>query len=113
MPSAEDAVEARVAAYDGAEFIITRRRWLHILDRHTELGTMLEAVVDTAAAPDEVFLDPRGSLHLIKRVQNAPADFLVLIARKKASKTYLITAYLVGLKRKERRYQKFRKLPLS
>lgn len=113
MTSAEDPIEAKVVAFDGAEFIITRRRWLHIIDRHAELRTMLKEVVAATSEPDEVFLDPRESLHIIKRLQNAPTDFLVLIARKKASKTYLITAYLVGLKRKERRYRKFRKLPPS
>lgn len=113
MTSAGEEIETRVEAFDGTEFIITRRRWLHILDRHAELGGMLPAMRATASGPDEVFLDMRGTLHLVKALNEAAAGFLILIARKEGSKTYLVTAYLMGAKRKKRRYQTFKKLPLS
>lgn len=106
----DNATEARVTSFDDNESIITRRRWLHIVDRHKELGTMIEKVKNAASAPDEVFVDPRGVLHLVKSLKNAQTDFLVLIARQSGSETYLITAYLTSARRKERRYRKFRRL---
>ncbi len=105
-----DTMEAKLRVFDGSDFIVTRRRWLHILDRHKELRRMLDAVKSTASEPDEVFVNPRGNLHLIKKLKEAETDFLVLICRKSDSETYLITAYLTGASRKERRYRKFRKL---
>lgn len=45
---------------------------------------------------------------MTKRVRNTSAVFLVLIARREALKTYLVTASLVGVKRNERRCRKFR-----
>ncbi len=71
---------------------------------------MLDAVKTTASEPDEVFVDPRGDLHLIKKLKEEETDFLVLIARRSGSETYLITAYLTGARREERRLRKFRKL---
>ena len=73
----------------------------------------MEVLKATASSPDEVFVDPRGTLHLMKGLKEDVADFLVLIARKESSKTYLVTAYLIGAKRKKRRYRKFKKLTLS
>ena len=74
---------------------------------------MLEAVTRTASAPDELYADPRGTLHLIQSLSEEPADLLVVIARRTNSRTHLIPAYQIGLKRKERRYRKFKRLPLS
>ena len=113
VANADEEIEARVGAFDGTEFIVSRRRWLHILDRHAELGGMIEVMKAIALGPDEVFVDPRGTLHLVKGSKEATADFLVVIARKEGSKTYLVTAYPISAKRKKRRYRKFKKLPLS
>jgi hypothetical protein len=106
-----DDIEARTVAFDGSQFIITSKRWLHIIDRHPELRTMLEEIKDAASAPDQVFLDLRGSMHLIKRLYNAQSDFLAVIVRKRGLETHLITAYLLGSKRKIRGYRRFKKLP--
>lgn len=113
MTSEDEEIEARKSRFDGTEFIITRRRWLHVLDRHAELAGMIETLEQAASHPDEVFLDPRGTLHLLRRLNENADDSVVLIARRKGSKTYLVTAYLIGAKRKKRRYGKFRKLRLS
>jgi hypothetical protein len=110
VPNTDDEIEARLTAFDGTEFIITRRRWLHIVDRHPELRGMMKSIIDTASAPDEVFLDPRGSLHLGKGLKDARTSFLVVIARRAGLKTYLITAYPTGRKRMERRSRKFKRL---
>ena len=70
-------------------------------------------VMLTAASPDEAYADAEGTLHLLKRIEGGPSEFLVVVARKRESKTYLVTAHLIGLKRKRRGYRKFRKLALS
>ena len=113
MASENDPIEATASSFDRTHFIVTRRRWLHILDRHAELRDMMKVVLSTASVPDEVFVDERGTLHLVKRLHGMVSDFLVLIARKSDSKTYLVTTYYMNSKRKERRYRKFKKLTLS
>ncbi len=109
----EEDSELTTRAHDGSRFILTKRRWLHIVDRHGELRTLLESIGFAAESPDEIFTDSRGMSHLVKRLHDAPSDFLILIARKETSTTYLVTAYLMGSKRKERRYRKFKKQTLS
>ena len=113
MPEAEGEIEGRAQAFDGTDFIIGKRRWAHILDRHPELATMKELILDAASRPDEAFQDPRGSVHLVKSLEAGTSDYLVLILRKAGLKDYLVTSYLMGDKRKKRRYRQFKKLQLS
>lgn len=113
MVSENDPIEASTSSFDKTRFIVTRRRWLHILDRHVELRDMMRVVLSAASVPDEVFIDKRGALHLVKSLRGMVSDFLVVIAQKSDSKTYLVTAYYMNSKRKERRYRKFKKLTLS
>lgn len=42
VTGADEEIEARATTFDGTEFVISRRRWLHILDRHSELRGMIE-----------------------------------------------------------------------
>lgn len=113
MPEADEEVEDRVRSFDGADFIISKRRWAHIIDRHSELAAKKELILDAASYPDEAFQDPRGSIHLVKSLEAGASDYLVLILRKVNVKDYLVTAYLMSDKRKTRRYRKFKRLPLS
>lgn len=53
---------------------------------------MTEIVLTTASAPDEVFMDQRGTMHLVKRLQGMVSEFLGVNARNIDSKTYLVTA---------------------
>ena len=96
-----------------AQVVVDHERWRHVLDRHPELDEMLEAVNDLIKAPDEVFVDPHDTFHLIKKLTDGPSDFLVAIVRRNGPKVRLITAYCTNVRRKERRYRKFRKLALS
>ncbi len=112
MPEADEEVEDRVRSFDGADFIISKRRWAHIIDRHSELAAM-ELILDAASYPDEAFQDPRGCIRLVKSLEAGASDYLVLILRKVNVKDYLVTAYLMSDKRKTRRYRKFKRLPLS
>ena len=113
MASENDPIEATTSSFDRTRFIVTRMRWLHILDRHAELRGMMKVLLSAASDPDEVFMDRRGTLHFVKSLQGMVSDFLVVIARKSDSKTYLVTAYYMNSKGKERRYRKFKKLALS
>ncbi len=113
MSSEDDRIEGTISSFDETLFIITRRRWQHILDRHPELHDMLQVVLSAASAPDEVFTDPRGILHLVKKLEGMASDFLAVIARQSNSKAYLVTAFYMNTKRKERGHWKFKKLTLS
>jgi hypothetical protein len=113
VAKADEAIEAQTRGFDGKEFIISRRRWGHILDRHPELATMANLILGAASFPDEAFEDPRGLMHLVKSLKGGASDYLVLIVRSSGMKDYLVTAYLIGAKRKTRRYRKFKRLRLS
>jgi hypothetical protein len=109
----DEEVQATAEAYDGSDFVITKRRWRHAIDRHPEMEGLLEAFLFVAKSPDEAYVDPRGTIHLLKALKDATSDFLVVVVRKEAHKTYLVTAYPVGNRRKKRGYRVFRKLALS
>ncbi len=92
--------------YDGTPFIIIKRRWIHVLDHHPELSDSLDIIIEAIKKPDEVYIDPRGIYHILKRARKY-SDYLVVICRKHEEKTYLTTAYYTSSKRKERRYRKY------
>jgi len=72
---------------------------------------MKSEILETASRPDEVYTDnPVETLHLVKGLENSVSDFLVVVARKIDSKTYLVTAYFMNAEKKRRRYRKFKKL---
>jgi hypothetical protein len=60
-----------------AQVVVDHERWRHALDRHPELDEMLEAVDDLIKAPDEIFVDPHDTFHLVKKLTDGPSDFLV------------------------------------
>lgn len=113
MDTASSEAQARGKAYDGTAFVITKRRWRHTIDRHPELERLLDGVLAVVASPDEVYEDPRGSIHLLKALKSAPSDFLAVIVRREDRETYLVTAYSIGSRRMKRRYRAFKKLPHS
>ena len=111
MARAGEEIEAR-GRFGGSEFIVSSGRWAHILDRHPELRGMTTIVKAAASRPDEVYADERGTLHLLKALQAAPSDLLVLIVRNEDGKI-LVTAYFMDSKRKTRGYRRFKKRQLS
>jgi hypothetical protein len=113
MDTADDSTQARGKAYDGSDFVITKRRWRHTIDRHPELERLIDAVLQGVESPDEAYVDRRGTIHLLKALKGGPSDFLVVVVRKEARETYLVTAYGMGSRRKKRGYRAFKKLPLS
>jgi hypothetical protein len=86
LTSEDEEIEKRGDCFNGTEFIISRRRWLHVLDRHAELAGMTETLEAAASSPDEVFLDPHGTLHMLRRLSRASDDSVVLIARRRSRK---------------------------
>ena len=98
--------------YDGTEFVITKKRWAHVLEHHPELSNSLNIILEAVRNPDEVYIDPRGTYHILRRARKY-SDYIVIISKKREAKTYLTTAYYTSLKRKERRYRTYTRQKLS
>jgi hypothetical protein len=98
-------------AFDGTKVVLRQERWRHIVLRHPELKNAAALILDAVAHPDEVYVDPTGAYHALKK-GNAVTDFLVVIYRVE-DEGYIRTAYYTSNLRKTRRYKKFRKLKPS
>jgi hypothetical protein len=68
-------------------------------------------ILDAVTQPDEVYVDPTGAFHALKRVPTV-SDFPVVIYGVNGE-AYIRTAYFTSNSRKTRRYKKFRKLKPS
>jgi hypothetical protein len=98
-------------AFDGTKVVLKQERWHHIVLRHPELKNAAELILDVVAHPDEVYVDPTGAFHALKRVSDI-SDFLVVIYSVN-DEGYIRTAYFTSTIRKTRRYKTFRKLKPS
>ena len=98
-------------AFDGTKVVLKQQRWRHIILRHPELKNASELILDVIAHPDEVYVDPTGAFHALKRVSSV-SDFLVVIYSVN-HEGYIRTAYYTSNTRKTRRYKAFRKLTHS
>lgn len=58
----EDSITGML--YDGTDFIITNKRWIHVLEHHPELRDSMEVALEAVRNPDECYLDPRGCIIL-------------------------------------------------
>ncbi|MCW4003807.1 MAG: DUF2283 domain-containing protein [Candidatus Bathyarchaeota archaeon] len=65
-------------AFDGTNVALRQKRWRHIVLRHPELKNAVALILDTVAHPDEVYVDPTGAFHALRRVGDV-SDFLVVI----------------------------------
>ena len=95
-------------AFDGTKVVLSQERWRHIVLRHPELKNAAELILDVVAHPDEVYIDPTGAFHALKRAKSV-SDFLVVIYSVE-DEGYIRTAYYTSKLRKVRRYKAFRKL---
>jgi hypothetical protein len=95
-------------AFDGTKVVLSQERWRHIVLRHPELKNAYELIIETISHPDEVYIDPTGAFHALKRVK-AVTDFLVVIYSVNGE-GYIRTAYYTSNIRKTRRYKTFKKL---
>ncbi len=95
-------------AFDGTKVVLRQERWRHIILRHPKLKNATELILDAVAHPDEVYVDPTGAFHALKRVSGV-SDFLVVIYSVN-DEGYIRTAYYTSNIRKTRRYKAFRKL---
>ena len=95
-------------AFDGTRVVLRQERWRHIVLRHPELKNSPKLILEVVAHPDEVYLDPTGAFHALKRV-NGVTDFLVVIYSVN-DEGYIRTAYYTSNTRKKRRYKAFKKL---
>ena len=97
----------------GFKVILTKERWEHIIARHPELEDKIEKILETVMRPDEAYEDPTGAIHVLKRQIGDVSDYFVVIYIKEKENFYIRTAYYTSLKRKQRRYKRFKKLKLS
>ena len=100
-----------VVAFDGTRVLLSDAKWRHIILRHPEVENAKILLLHAVAAPDEVYVDVTGEIHVLKRV-NTVSDFLVVIYSVNGE-GYIRTAYYTSIKRKTRRYRLFRKLKPS
>jgi hypothetical protein len=98
-------------AFDGKKVVLSQERWRHIILRHPELKSASELILEVVAHPDELYIDPTGAFHALKRV-NGLSDFLVVIYSVN-DEGYIRTAYYTSNMRKTRRYRAFKKLKPS
>ncbi len=104
---------SEIIAFNGTKVVLTEERWKHILVRHSELENKINRVMDTVVRPDESYIDPTGAVHALKRLVDEVSEYLVVIYRKTDGEGYIRTAYYMNLKRKQRRYRRFRRLKPS
>jgi hypothetical protein len=102
-----------VIAFDGTKVLLTEERWKHIVLRHPELENKFSLVLDTVANPDNVYVDPAGAFHALKRLHGEVSDYLVVIYCKEKGEGYIRTAFYTSYRRKVRRYRQFKKLKPS
>ena len=100
-----------IIAFDGTKVVLSQEHWRHIILRHPELKNAAELILEIVAYPDEVYVDPTGAFHALKRVRGI-SDFIVAIYSVN-HEGYIRTAYFTSNIRKTRRYKAFRKLKLS
>lgn len=98
-------------AFDGTRVILKPERWRHIILRHPELKNADRLILEAVAHPDEVYVDPTGAYHALKRISTV-SDFIVVIYSVE-DEGYIRTAYYTSKTRKTRRYREFRKLKPS
>ena len=104
---------SEIIAFNGTKVVLTEERWKHILVRHSELENKINRVMEAVMRPDESYVDPTGAIHTLKRLIDEVSDYLVVIYRKTDREGYIRTAYYMSLKRKQRRYRRFRRLKPS
>ena len=97
-------------AFDGTKVVLTEERWKHIIVRHPKLKNKITVIMRTVTEPDETYVDPTGAIHVLKRLIQEVSDYIVVIYFKKNREGYIRTAYYISLKRKRRRYKRFRRL---
>lgn len=100
-------------AFNGAKIFLTEERWKHIVLRHPELENKLSLILDTVANPDEVYIDPAGTFHALKKLHGEVSDYIVVIYYKENREGYIRTAFYTSYRRKARRYRQFKKLKPS
>jgi len=104
---------SEIIAFDGTKVFLTNERWKHIILRHPELENKINRALETVSHPDEAYADPAGAIHALKRLIHEVSDYLVVIYHKENREGYIRTAYYTNLRRKQRRYRRFKRLKAS
>ena len=76
---------------------LTEERWRHVVDRHPEMGSLREEVLETLAGPDMIQRGDFGELLALKLYSETPLGekFLVVAYREVSPEDgFILTAYL-------------------
>lgn len=76
---------------------LTTERWSHIIDRHPEMVTQRDRVLETVSKPEIIQAGDFGELLAIRLYEKTPLTrkFLVVAYREAAADDgYILTAYL-------------------
>lgn len=65
-------------AFDGTVVVLKQERLRHIVFRHPELKNGAALILFAVSHPDEVYIDPTGAFHALKRVSEI-SDYIVVI----------------------------------
>ena len=76
--------------------------------RHPEVLRYEETILKTVEEPDEIYVDERGGIHSIKRIDKD--HFLAVIYELEKDEGFIRTAYIISQRRKKRRYNELRSL---
>jgi len=79
---------SEVIAFDGTMVLLSEERWKHIVLRHPELEDKVAQVLAAVANPDDVYVDPIGAVHVLKRLTHEISDYLLVIYRKEDGEFY-------------------------
>ncbi|MEM3109383.1 MAG: hypothetical protein QW569_06550 [Candidatus Bathyarchaeia archaeon] len=101
--------DMKLKSFDGIITLLTSSTWEHIIFKHPELKGKRKLIIEALKNPDEVFLDLKGSLYILKRV-DLVSDYLVIVCGEDVGGRFIKTAYFSSLRRKERYYKWFRRL---
>ena len=116
--SSEAKILAVVKSKSGALIRLTTKQWEHIVTARPELGDFMKEVLSAVEQPDEVLEPPqrvKPQLHAVKRFRRLSdvglSQNLVVVYRETTlQEGFIITAFPISDKRKERMYRFWRRL---
>lgn len=84
---------------NGVPVRLTEERWQHISERHPEMGSEQEKILETIASPEKVLQGDSGELLAVRFYPQTPltSKFLVVAYREVAADDgFILTAYFTN-----------------
>ena len=111
-------IKATVRSVRGVRIRLTHKQWNHIITARPKLKGFQRQIPQTVEEPDEVYAPPphlKPQLHAIKRFEELAkaglAEFLVVVYRELTPmEGFIITAFPISDRRKQRKYQQWQRV---